>query len=120
MKRFIHKILLGLVVVTAAVAVFFVFRKGAVDVQAAPISVLQFGTTGTSAGQFDAPEGIALDTSGNIYVADYSNNRIQKFDSSGNFLRYIPPIKLDPIVVSVSPVVPSAGVPSSGYTPLSE
>ena len=35
--------------------------------------------------------GIAVDSSGNVYVADYSigftdNDRIQKFDSDGNFI----------------------------------
>ena len=33
------------------------------------------------------PSGIATDSSGNVYVADPGNYRIQKFDSSGNFLR---------------------------------
>ena len=30
--------------------------------------------------------GIAFDSSGNLYVADTDNNRIQKFDSNGNFI----------------------------------
>ena len=30
--------------------------------------------------------GIAVDSSGNVYVADTWNNRIQKFDSDGNFI----------------------------------
>ncbi|MBL8994484.1 MAG: hypothetical protein JNM63_14160 [Spirochaetia bacterium] len=29
---------------------------------------------------------VAVDGSGNVFVADTGNNRIQKFDSSGNFL----------------------------------
>jgi DNA-binding beta-propeller fold protein YncE len=33
-----------------------------------------------------APSGIAIDSSGNAYVADFGNNRIQKFDLSGTFL----------------------------------
>lgn len=37
-------------------------------------------------GQFDEVEGLTVDNSGNIYVADTGNNRIQVFDSSGNFL----------------------------------
>ncbi len=33
------------------------------------------------------PSGAATDSNGNVYVADSYNDRIQKFDSSGNFLR---------------------------------
>ena len=36
--------------------------------------------------QFDFPDGVAVDGSGNVYVADTSNNRIQKFNSSGVFV----------------------------------
>jgi peptidylamidoglycolate lyase len=41
---------------------------------------------GTKDGQFDTPHGIDLDKDGNIYVADRENNRIQKFNSAGNFI----------------------------------
>ena len=33
--------------------------------------------------QFSRPQGVAIDSSGNIYVADSSNNRIRKIDSTG-------------------------------------
>lgn len=42
-------------------------------------------TSGTGNGEFNVPYHVAIDASNNLYVADYSNNRIQKFDSSGNF-----------------------------------
>jgi DNA-binding beta-propeller fold protein YncE len=42
----------------------------------------EFGSTGAANGQFSAPVGIALDASGNIYVVDTGNNRVQKFDSA--------------------------------------
>ena len=32
------------------------------------------------------PWGIAIDKQENIYIADWRNDRIQKFDSDGNFL----------------------------------
>jgi len=35
---------------------------------------------------FNSPSGVAVDGSGNFYVADSDNNRIQKFDSNGTFL----------------------------------
>jgi uncharacterized protein YjiK len=38
--------------------------------------------TGTNA-SFWSPSGIAVDSSGNLYVADMSNNRIRKIDNSG-------------------------------------
>jgi DNA-binding beta-propeller fold protein YncE len=46
------------------------------------------GIQGPEAGQFDSPEGVAVDpTNGDIYVADTANNRVQAFDSAGTFLR---------------------------------
>ncbi len=48
--------------------------------------VLKWGTKGDGNGQFQLPHGVAVDGSGNVYVADQSNNRIQKFNSSGDFI----------------------------------
>ena len=42
--------------------------------------------SGSGDGEFNLPRDVAVDSSGNLYVADRINNRIQKFDSSGNFL----------------------------------
>lgn len=50
---------------------------------------LKFGTTGSGDGQFSLPIGVAVDSSGNVYVADFGNYRIQKFDSSGAFVSQI-------------------------------
>src|ERR1039457_6226005 len=33
-----------------------------------------------------APYGVALDGSNNVYIADYSNSRVVKFDRNGNYL----------------------------------
>ena len=44
-----------------------------------------FGSEGSGDGQFSAPEGIAVGNSGNIYVTDVNQNRVQVFDSGGNF-----------------------------------
>jgi prepilin-type N-terminal cleavage/methylation domain-containing protein len=43
-------------------------------------------STGSGNGQFNGPFGIAIDSSGNIWVADYYNSRVQKFNSSGSYL----------------------------------
>jgi DNA-binding beta-propeller fold protein YncE len=47
-----------------------------------------FGGIGSGDGQFffDSPSGIAVDPSGNIFVADTRNNRIQQFSPSGSFV----------------------------------
>jgi uncharacterized protein (DUF2147 family) len=45
------------------------------------------GATGGLGGELFEPFGVAADAGGNVYVADTSNGRIQKFDFSGNFLR---------------------------------
>lgn len=44
------------------------------------------GGEGAGFGQFSRPRGIAVDSKGDIYVADTGNSRIQKFDSEGKFL----------------------------------
>jgi DNA-binding beta-propeller fold protein YncE len=46
----------------------------------------KWGSWGTGDGQFVYPSGIAVDGSNYVYVADYGNNRIQKFTSAGQFV----------------------------------
>jgi DNA-binding beta-propeller fold protein YncE len=48
--------------------------------------LMPFGSKGTGDGQFDSPQGIAVDAAGNLYVTESGNNRIQKFTSEGAFL----------------------------------
>ena len=49
--------------------------------------LFEWGKKGNGEGEFDTPHAIDLDSHGNVYVADRENNRIQKFDSKGNFLK---------------------------------
>jgi DNA-binding beta-propeller fold protein YncE len=46
----------------------------------------EFGAHGAANGQFSSPRDVAVDAESNIYVADASNNRIQKFGAAGNHL----------------------------------
>jgi hypothetical protein len=48
-----------------------------------------WGERGNKPGEFNTPHSIAADASGNIYVADRGNRRIQVFDGDGNFQREI-------------------------------
>ncbi len=47
----------------------------------------QFGSEGTTTGQFKGIRGIATNSAGDAYVADYGNNRVQEFEPNGTFLR---------------------------------
>ncbi|MGI0088357.1 MAG: 6-bladed beta-propeller [Nitrosotalea sp.] len=51
--------------------------------------VSSFGSPGSKTGQFSFPQGIALDGSGNVYVVENANNRVEKFDSKGNYISTI-------------------------------
>lgn len=54
---------------------------------AAPPTATCFkGVQGVGAGGFKNPVGVAVDSSGDIYVVDFTNRRVQKFDSAGHFL----------------------------------
>ncbi len=42
----------------------------------------------TSVGDFAAPQGVAVDKDGNLYVADTMNNRVEIFDADGAFVSW--------------------------------
>ena len=44
----------------------------------------QWGSAGEGNGEFNLPWGICDDSEGNIYIADWRNDRVQKFDAKGN------------------------------------
>ena len=52
----------------------------------AGVFITKWGSQGSGNGQFNYPSGIAVDASGNVYVAEQNNRRIQKFSSSGSFI----------------------------------
>jgi DNA-binding beta-propeller fold protein YncE len=73
-------------------------KAGKVSVSPTPAPVTRYRTDGETytfvamwpeipqPWYLDFPRGIAVDSSGYVYVADSGNNRIQKFDSDSNFI----------------------------------
>ena len=45
-----------------------------------------WGETGSDPGEFLSPTGLAIDRTGNLYVADTINLRVQKFTPDGGFI----------------------------------
>lgn len=56
---------------------------------AAPAPLAQFGTgtLGTAAGELNDPDGVAVDSAGNLHVSENDNHRISVFGPGGSFLR---------------------------------
>lgn len=65
----------------------FVWDHSAQKLGAEPKWVMSFGRVGAGPGEFNRPEGICVDTQGQVYVADSCNHRIQVFTSDGKFIR---------------------------------
>jgi tripartite motif-containing protein 71 len=60
---------------------------GPVNGTTCPSTIInQWGTHGTGSNQLIRPYGVDLDSSGNVYVADSDNERIQKFSATGTYL----------------------------------
>ena len=45
------------------------------------------GLAGAGNGEFDDVAGVSVDSSGNVWVADYGNNRVQEFNEKGEYLQ---------------------------------
>ena len=56
------------------------------DRETDPSNAKIVGSRGNKPGEFARPRGLTDDASGNIYVADTGNHRVQKFDSDGKFI----------------------------------
>jgi DNA-binding beta-propeller fold protein YncE len=48
--------------------------------------LFSFGREGSKGGEFHHPSGLAFDSKGRLYVADWGNHRIQVFTANGQFL----------------------------------
>jgi RHS repeat-associated protein len=61
------------------------------------------GAAGTEPGQFNNPEGLTIDSSGDLWVADTRNGRVQEFNSKGEFLTQIKGPLYEPHGVAIGP-----------------
>jgi YD repeat-containing protein len=50
-------------------------------------SVLAVGSEGSGVGQLKAPRGIAVDSKGNVWVVDQTNDRVEEYDETGKYVR---------------------------------
>jgi len=48
-----------------------------------------FGSTGSGAGQFEHPAGVGVAPSGDIWVIDEKNNRLQEFGPGGSYIKQV-------------------------------
>jgi RHS repeat-associated protein len=72
---------------STSAATSVVAKASALGAEYPPQFSMKFGSTGSSNGQFKQPRDVAVDSSGNVWVADTNNNRVQEFSSSGEYLR---------------------------------
>jgi DNA-binding beta-propeller fold protein YncE len=72
LKSVLHSLLLAIVLLLCIV-------QYQAQAQTTYHFVTKWGTLGDSNGQFDEPCGVAVDSSGNVYVTELYNYRIQKF-----------------------------------------
>jgi DNA-binding beta-propeller fold protein YncE len=76
------------VLVASAVVAAVALAGGSAAQAAGTITYLsQFGSPGSGPGQFGSPAGVAFDSAtGNMYVADVTNDVVEEFGSSGNYI----------------------------------
>jgi NHL repeat len=54
---------------------------------AAKVYVSKFGSKGSAEGQFTEPEFTATNREGDVWVSDYTNDRVEEFSPSGTFMK---------------------------------
>jgi YD repeat-containing protein len=73
------------------------------------------GVAGAGSGQYNEPEGVAVDGEGNVWTADTKNNRVEKVSATGTYIgAYAPDSMLEPRSVSINPSNGHAFVSNSG------
>jgi DNA-binding beta-propeller fold protein YncE len=86
MKNFYPYVLRSISRPILGVVILSLLAGLAAAVEPPPEFLTTWGSKGPGDGQFCYPRGIAVDGTGNIYVVDTDNHRIQKFDADGTFL----------------------------------
>lgn len=66
--------------------------------------VSSFGGTGSGDGQLNTPHGVGYNGS-HLFVAEYSNNRIQIFDSTNNYVSQFPLAKARGVVANTTHII---------------
>lgn len=91
-----------LIAFTAAVLV-----AGVVAPSAGAVTSYAFSSELTGNGSFNDPQAVVVDASGNIWVADTKNHRLEKFNSKGEFLLEVTKgpgsTKITPIDLALDP-----------------
>jgi sugar lactone lactonase YvrE/4-amino-4-deoxy-L-arabinose transferase-like glycosyltransferase len=85
----IAAVLLALVIIQSAIEIVMLAPTVPNEDLSKPRVTAFQGGQGTGKGQFDTPRAIAIDSAGNIFVADTGNKRIEKFSPTGTFLSII-------------------------------
>ncbi len=76
----------------AGVAALTFLRPGfarACGESAPPQFLLEWGKRGKEEGEFNVPIGIAVNSRDEVFVTEFRNNRVQKFDSGGKLLQVL-------------------------------
>jgi RHS repeat-associated protein len=64
-------------------------ESAAIGVYGSYVSGLTFGKEGTASGDLTKPYGVAVSSTGNVWVSDTGNNRIEEFNESGGFVKTV-------------------------------
>ncbi len=69
-------------------SIYFTCMAGAEGASKTRVTLLwvTLGSKGTENGQFQYPDSVAFAASGNVYVADFGNHRIHKFQEDGTWV----------------------------------
>ena len=79
------------------------------------------GIAGSGSGQLKEPNGVAVDSEGDVWVADRLNNRIEKFSASGGLLgTYTPDSMSEPEALAFNPVNGNIYVSNTGHDRIDE